>query len=214
MEFYEDIEKIRGINKVLSDRSFFIDRGYDYDNIPRDLRELSLPIRSPLTLLKGFYRNILDIGCGAGLDIYLLSKKFDGSRIIGIDVSYPLLYEGKKIHKLSVLNSNAIHLSFKDKVFDLVLLNGSFNQMEDKELLMKEIKRVLTPEGYVVISDLYKKHRVNNLEEGLMFNINGAMTLGELYLFFKEEGFSYLDGIFEKDYTREVGIFSILWKAL
>lgn len=214
MSFYKDIERIKIINKALSDKAFFFNIGYDFDEIPESLRELALPVKSPLFLIKKDYKNILDLGCGVGADIFLISKKLRSSLVCGMDTSHPLLKVGKEIHSLEVVNGDAFYAPFKESVFDLVIMNGTFNQINEKTLLIKEIKRVLKSDGHLIICDIYKKKEVGELEEGISFNVSYALTKEDLLNFFKDFGFAFLDGSFNDEFTEEFGIFSCLWKVL
>lgn len=210
MSFYGELERIRTVNAALQDDNFFSERGYCVCDIPKELKSLSFPVRSPLPLIKKQYNSILDIGCGCGLDLFLMKKASFESSIWGIDISYPLLNEGRKIHGLKVCQASAIVLPFKDKKFDLVTLNGVFNQIYDKESLVKEIVRVLKSDGSVIVSDLFAK--VKNLklpEDADEFNLLNALEIEDIFRLFKIFEMQPTLKIIENDYTKEFGIFSI-----
>lgn len=214
MFFYNDIERIKIINKALSDRAFFLSIGYDYEEIPEKLKELSLPVASPHFLIRRDYKSILDIGCGAGTDIYLISKRIMSSTIVGVDISLPLLKEGQKVHNLSVANANAQYLPFKNDTFDLVIMNGTFNQINEKISFLSELRRVMKENGHLIISDVFKKDDIIEVEEGMAFNINSAFSKVDLLSFFDKADFELLDSFFNEDFTKEFGVFSCLWKVL
>lgn len=213
MSFYSQIERIKNINRVLSDRDFFTKIGYNYDLIPLKLREISLPVYSPHQLINRYYENILDIGCGGGTDIYILKNSYMNKKVVGVDISFDLLKEGKSIHKLDVLKANGYFLPFREKSFHLVIMNGTFNQVEDKDRLLSEIERILKPSGEIIICDIFRKSSLLEIEEGIEFNINGALSKEELVNFFINRGFELLDQLFRDDYTKDFGVFSCLLKV-
>ena len=163
-----------------------------------------------MPLINKQYSSILDIGCGCGLDIFLMKNKFPESNIVGIDITYSLLNEGRKIHGLKVCRASAIELPFKERTFDLVTLNGVFNQIYDKERLLKAVVRVLKSDSAVIVSDLFIK--VENLrlpEEAREFNLSNALKIDEVFRLFKIFGMQPTLKIIENDFTQEFGIFSI-----
>lgn len=213
MNFYEDIKQIRKINSAIYDENFFLERGYDYLQIPPLLKEVSCPVYSPLKLIQSNYDSILDIGCGAGLDIYLISKNHENCRIYGIDISFLLLKEGLNTHKLQVLQSSALSLPFKKNSFQLVILNGVFNQFENKKSLLKEIVHILKPHGHIIVSDVFLKEKITTPPiESLEFNILFAMNMKDIYKLFDSHNFYPKKAIIDEKYTKEFGIFSILFE--
>ncbi len=213
MYIYSDLERLKKLNKVLSDKFFFEQRGYVLEDIPDYLLELSFPVKNPLPFLDMEGNNILDIGCGSGLDIYLIKKKFPDKNIIGIDISLPLLLEAKKINK-ELVCSEALELSFKDGIFSTVIMNGVFNLIRDKEKLLIEINRVLCNGGTLFIADIYKKFNFIISSEADLFNIGQCMMLSELYKMFKNYGFKYEFGEYEREIVPGIGIFAIKWRKL
>ncbi len=215
MFFYEDTERIRKINRVFNDPVFLKECGYEINRIPERLRELILPVKSPMILIEDSYETVLDIGCGAGSDLIFLSEKLSPRLICGIDLSFNLLREGKKVHDKDLVRADGLKIPFKDKIFNLVVLNGAFNQFLDKQGLLEEIKRILKKQGSVFLADLFrKKEEESLLEWGSEFNTGYALRLGEIYELFADNGFFAEKEIIEEDYTDLFGVCAILWKVL
>lgn len=88
---------------------------------------------------------ILDIGCGAGYHLLDLQKN-GFSNLTGIDpfIADDIFYEsGVKIFKREV-----------DEVqeqFDFIMLNHSFEHMQNQLSVIKEVYRILKPNGYALI---------------------------------------------------------------
>jgi len=102
---------------------------------------------------------ILDIGCYNGLYEMMLAKRKIGN-IIGVDISKDAILLAKKIKARLNLKANfqvadAEKLPFKDGEFDAVLILGLLHHLPDKSTMkaLKEAKRVLKPNGRILIAD-------------------------------------------------------------
>ncbi|MBP9732118.1 MAG: class I SAM-dependent methyltransferase [Candidatus Magasanikbacteria bacterium] len=93
--------------------------------------------------IKGSENIILDIACGAGRDYF---KKYGA--VVGVDLSYEALDIAKKDYDM-VIQGGVNALPFLDNTFDYVLTSDFFGHVrnEDKDVIMKEINRVLKPGG-------------------------------------------------------------------
>lgn len=98
---------------------------------------------------------ILDIGCGAGRTSFELAKM--GHKVIGIDLSQPLIDAAKKRllqEKVSVTFKvmNALKIDFPNNYFDGAIFSyngiGFIPRKEGKLKLLKEVYRVLKPGSY------------------------------------------------------------------
>ncbi len=91
--------------------------------------------------LKG---KVLDIGCGIG-DMLSYRKN-----TVGLDVN-PLNVDFCKNRKLNAFIMKPNIIPFDDKTFDSVLLDNVLEHIESPLLLFKEIRRVLKPDGLILI---------------------------------------------------------------
>lgn len=90
---------------------------------------------------------ILDLGCGEGTRLSLISKKG-----IGIDISKKAIGIAKKeFPKLNFLVGDLERLPFKDNSFDLVYSAYVFEHLTNPEKVIEEVKRVLKTNGDLVI---------------------------------------------------------------
>lgn len=90
----------------------------------------------------------LDIGCATGVITYYLSSEFKD--IVGIEIDPQAVKDAKKnfIRKnLKFLVGNGEKLPFKNDAFDVVICNEVYSYTENPEHLMREINRVLKPQG-------------------------------------------------------------------
>ena len=98
-------------------------------------------------------KRVLDIGCGAGQLSLALSQQ--NASVIGIDVSSRMVELAKKrlgnqiefrVHDLSQ------PLPFEDSSFDIVVASLVMHYLEDWIPALREIRRVLTPQGCMAFS--------------------------------------------------------------
>ena len=112
-------------------------------------------------------KNILDVGCGQGLDIYIYAKK-NCRNVVGIDLSEESVGITKKmIRKYKLDNANAMiedaeNLKFDANTFDTVCSNGVLHHIQNTEKAVSEIYRVLKEQGTTIIL-LYRKYSIKGL---------------------------------------------------
>lgn len=115
--------------------------------------------------------SVLDIGCGAGFDLFV-AKKLAGekSRISGIDLTESMVMKAKKnlalagMEDVDVTQVHSESIPYGDSLFDVVISNGVFNLSVDKAGIFQEINRVLKPGGRLQFADIVLE---NELPESL-----------------------------------------------
>ena len=103
---------------------------------------------------------VLDVACGTGdFTIEIAKKVAQGSRITGVDISEGMIAVGRE--KLSKLGIDAVFevadceaLPYDDKTFDRISVGFGVRNFEHLELGLREMYRVLTPGGKLVILEL------------------------------------------------------------
>lgn len=107
---------------------------------------------------------VLDLGCGAGLDLYIYSKAVEpGGRLYGLDLSQAMLdkasnnMESVGVSNVEFLQAPADAVPLPDSSVDLVTANGIFNLSPDKDAVMNEVVRVLRPGGRTVFAEIVLK---------------------------------------------------------
>jgi len=94
---------------------------------------------------------ILELGCGKGRFTDAISRQ--GARCIGVDVSFNLVKDGIKKNNGILLLSSATEVCFKSGVFDAVFLVEVIEHIPNLDKLIQEAKRLLKPDGSIVIID-------------------------------------------------------------
>lgn len=103
---------------------------------------------------------ILDIGCGSGMQTLTLARLCPDATITASDIHPPFLDDvnerAKKAgleSRITTVRASMDDLPFPDNSFDLIWAEGSVFIIGFREAL-SQWKRLLTPEGYVALSDL------------------------------------------------------------
>jgi 2-polyprenyl-3-methyl-5-hydroxy-6-metoxy-1,4-benzoquinol methylase len=96
-------------------------------------------------------KRILEIGCGKGRFINVVSKK--GAFCVGIDMSSNFIREATQKNKGNFLIASATNLSFKPAGFDAVFAVEVIEHIADLEKCFSEVKKVLKPDGAFIIVD-------------------------------------------------------------
>jgi demethylmenaquinone methyltransferase/2-methoxy-6-polyprenyl-1,4-benzoquinol methylase len=98
----------------------------------------------------------LDLCCGTGDMATALRKQAPGAKIIGADFSRGMLSRGlQKFHSRTIapVEADALQLPFPDQSFDLVVSAFGFRNLANYDAGLREIFRVLRPQGEVGILD-------------------------------------------------------------
>ena len=143
---------------------------------------------------------VVDIGCGAGLDLYFASKIVgkDG-KVVGIDISKEMVKKANlNIKKLGLNNVEVIEghsdkIALADESVDVVTSNGIYNLSPDKKAVLKEAYRVLKPNGIICFSEIVLKQEleqeVRKSVKDWFRCIGGALTKDKFIALMEEVGF-------------------------
>ncbi|MBT3419215.1 MAG: class I SAM-dependent methyltransferase [Candidatus Magasanikbacteria bacterium] len=109
-------------------------------------------------------KTILDLGSGTGRNGNYMAKK--GGTVHGIEISQTAIkIANEQAHKLCVEKQASYYfrsfgepLSFEDNTFDIVIDVTSSNSLNEKEreTYIKEVQRVLKPQGFFFLKTLCK----------------------------------------------------------
>ncbi|MCM8800409.1 MAG: class I SAM-dependent methyltransferase [Candidatus Omnitrophica bacterium] len=92
---------------------------------------------------------LLDLGCGYG--IFLKMAKDRGWQVEGIEIAQSALRYAQEVLGLKVYGTTLKEVRFPDKYFDVVTLWEVLGQLYDPQGTLKEINRILKPEGLIAL---------------------------------------------------------------
>lgn len=108
--------------------------------------------------------NILDLGCGAGV---LMERLLEGGYTpVGVDMSQDMLdlaskrCDRFKSYQYELVQADCIDLPFDENRFDMVVCLGMFGYFNETVQALKEIRRVLRPQGQLILSVRNRTHQI------------------------------------------------------
>ncbi len=130
--------------------------------LPEGAKQWALGVGNPVPhagLQPG--ETILDLGCGAGIDVLLAAREVGaGGRVIGLDSLEQMVERGRAL----AIEADAGNVEFvlgsfdriplPDDCVDVIISNGAINLAARKSRVMAEAARVLKPGGRLAVADL------------------------------------------------------------
>ncbi|XP_046357521.1 arsenite methyltransferase-like [Haliotis rufescens] len=153
-------------------------------------------------------KRVLDIGCGSGSLVFILSKLVGPTgSVVGMDLTPNLISEGKNredYHRdrwgynkknTEFFVGNAENLSeLKDQSFDIIVSNGVFCLVPNKDNAFAEAFRLLKPDGEFYLNDVYgEKPAPSDMTDDLKawdLGLTGSQLPDEFLASSKKAGFT------------------------
>lgn len=153
-------------------------------------------------------QTMLDLGCGSGRDVYILSKLSGQTGFVhGIDMTENQIKVAKKHQKAQTkrfeydeVNTNFVHdyienidKHFKEESIDIVTSNCVINLLEDKRDILKKVFKLLKYGGEFYFSDVYSNRRLpEHIKKDKVLHgecLGGALYANDFVRFAIEAGF-------------------------
>lgn len=157
-------------------------------------------------LVKGL--KILDLGCGTGRDVYVLSKLVgEEGKVYGIDMSKSQIEIANKYidyhtEKFGYSQPNVFFINdflenideyFEENSLDIIISNCVFNLVFDKEMVLSKIYKILKQGGEFYFSDNYSDRRIpeNLKDNSLLYNecLSGSLYKKDFLRLARKIGF-------------------------
>lgn len=128
---------------------------------------------------------ILDLACGPGIFTRPLARLSDGV-VIGLDLSRPMMLRAQKtirkegISNIVLIRATAFSMPFIDGALQYINCCGALHLFDNPEMALKEMKRVLDPEGFLCVQTTIRPEH----SAGFAFILERFIRFG----FFDESG--------------------------
>lgn len=117
--------------------------------------------------------HVLDVGCGAGVDALLAATLVgDSGKVLGIDLTPEMIQRARSNQKemksanIEFRVASVQDLTGMEERFDVVISNGVFNLIPEKEDAVQAVFGLLKPGGRVYLADQFMAGRMTkNLKE-------------------------------------------------
>jgi ubiquinone/menaquinone biosynthesis C-methylase UbiE len=116
----------------------------------------------------------LEIGCGRGVGARLILDSFNLGRVDALDIDLRMIRLASRKHSIQNRNcllfyvADAQHLPYADGCLDAVFNFGIIHHLEDWEQGVREIARVLKPDGGFYFEEIYPPLYANFLFRHLL----------------------------------------------
>lgn len=177
-----------------------ISSSYQYCNDPEYIywTAITTPWRAKrvIQILLSYFKTdakILDVGSSQGLTLGYLAQVFPD--IQGIDVDQEAIQTAlQRLKRLGLKNKishyNGDKLPFKNESFDGIIATEVFEHVDNRDKFIKELARVLKPEGVLVISSPNKLYPIE-CEFHLPFLSYLPKKAADMYVRLSGRGLSY-----------------------
>lgn len=142
---------------------------------------------------------ILDVGCGGGRTVNRLAKKAIKGKVFGLDYSPDMVNYSRKVNKkliaqnrVEIIHGSVHDMSFPDNFFDLVTAIETYYFWKDFSASLREIKRVLKPNGILLCINEMVKDGTYEIKHKKIIKQTGVrlIPLEEIKQIFNSTGFS------------------------
>ncbi|WP_424354908.1 class I SAM-dependent methyltransferase [Methanobacterium sp. MBAC-LM] len=106
---------------------------------------------------------VLEVGCGSGAFTTFVARAVgDKGEVFALDIQPEMLKqienklkrpENRDIKNIHLINGDALNMPLEDNTFDLVYSITVFQELPNKNKALKEMKRVLKPDGILSITE-------------------------------------------------------------
>jgi len=146
---------------------------------------------------------VLEIGCGDGHGTKLIEKHFKPAKIYAIDLDSKMIALAKKGSNSAAVSfevGDASKLQYSDNSFDAIFDFGIIHHIPNWKDCILELKRVLKPNGVILIEDLSIETFKNSV--GIIFKKVLSHPYNHMYK--REEFFKYAEEVGLKIQSKEV----------
>lgn len=130
----------------------------DYESAADIQFEIGQRLFERLDYLKINPRFILDLGCGPGVFLKQLKKRYPKAQIVALDLAHAMLVAANAkqpwLKKWDLVNADMQQMPFASGQFDLIVSNQVIHWADSLPAVIKELNRVMHPGGFLLFSTL------------------------------------------------------------
>lgn len=148
-----------------------------YDRLWRWYMNQTLPvIRRTATV--GDDERVLDLACGTGELLHRIARRTPTAELVGVDLAPAMLERARE--KLSgvpgaqLRRADSHDLPLADDAFDVILCANTFHYFTQPSVVLAEARRVLRPEGRLVLLDWCRDFWTCRLMDAVLRRIDPA----------------------------------------
>jgi len=187
---------------------FFAKRIDGYENV--HLKNWEGEYKQIPHLLPSNINTMLDIGCGSGLELDEIFKKFPNLNVTGIDICQSMLDKLKDKHmdkNIDLIQADYYKYAFEDVQYDTVIsvLSLHHNQFDEKQAIYDKMYKSVKKGGfylevdYMAVNeeweqlnlDYYKKRMENTqIDDDVFVHIDLPLTVEHQIKLFENAGFN------------------------
>jgi ubiquinone/menaquinone biosynthesis C-methylase UbiE len=121
-------------------------------------------------------KTVLDVGTGSGDFLLVLKMVFPDAIITGVDPDSDSLNQARELHpEVTFQKMVAKELVFADASFDVVSISMALHHLPEIEKSFEEILRVVKPNGWIIVSELFSD------------NLNAAQEVHKMFHHFRSK---------------------------
>lgn len=158
-------------------------------------------------------KELLDIGCGTGLELDNIFKRFPDIKVTGIDLAKSMLHELKKKHKdrnLSLICEDYFAVPFGKECFDVAVSFETLHHFEPEKkiVIFKKLYDSLRDGGCYIECDYIartqeqeellfaecnRRRKRDNISEDMFVHFDTPLTLEHEFSLMKQAGFEKVE---------------------
>ncbi len=159
---------------------------------------------------------ILDLGCGTGWASRRLARMATAGEVVGLDVADEMLHRAEEasseFNNIRYVWGSAENIPALDGLFTRVLSVESFYYYADQNKALRELKRVMAPEGQLfILINLYKDNHYSLRWVGELKVPVQALSEAEYVSLLEKHGFSNVKAQRIPDRSPSPDVYSGKW---